>query len=148
MLLSAPSSTQSSDKPQNKVMLGSILGCLLGLLVIIPGLYLCVRYHRRRRRLAPSQQYAAGKAAQAENLFERTRRRTTPPPLNIDLSPEVEEVCVIPGRTYYPEALRAFIANSARSPVTRSDAASSGSQSTSQREPPLRPGRTFRVMNR
>lgn len=143
LLDAALSQSQPEARSRRGVLIGSLIGSLLGLLFIAPGIYLCVRYHKRRERLAPSQRYAARKPTGRCEWFEERRMAPVMKNMSIDLLPEMEEARVPPRRPSYPEALRDFIANSARTEGT-----SSASQGTSQREPPLRPGRTFRVMNR
>ena len=151
---SAPSSVPATHFHRT-VLLGSMLGTLLGLLSIGFGGYFYLKFRRRRRRFAPSQQYAANELI--SKWFDDGRASANLPPCVARNIPDPQSnVATVqsltpPGMIHSnSEGFRTLMLGS-HFPGTRSDTAltlSVNCLSTMQREPPLVPGRRYlKVVN-
>jgi hypothetical protein len=132
-LPSSPSSSLSATHSRRAVLFGSIFGTLLGLPSVGFGICLYIRFRRRRRRIAPSQQYVAN--PRINNWFDEGKVITHLQPSSVhsisDLQAEMASVRAPSPRIMHPnsEGIQALQAIGSRL-GTQSDAASSEHKST------------------
>jgi len=112
------STSASATRARRAVLLGSLLGTLLGLLFVGLGLYLYIKFRRRQRHMAPSQQYAAdentarwfrgGRASMKLQTFLSRSTSNQKPEMASVRSPTPSKIM------RYPQTIRGLFASAGR----------------------------------